>query len=66
MLADRVGVAKGLLEDVARGHIPNIPGELGWRAEGQHNRKSLVTRVVVGTVLVGALVAYLTRDGEDR
>src|SRR3954451_20832891 len=61
MLADRVGVIEGVLEDLAHGHIPNIPSELGWKAEWQHNRKSLVTRVVVGTLLTAGLIAYLTR-----
>ena len=65
MLADRVGVVEGVFEDIGRGHIPNIPSELGWKAEWRHNRKSLVTRVVVGGVLAAALVAYLTRDNED-
>ena len=65
MLADRVGMVEGLVEDVARGHIPNLFGELGWRAEWQHNRKSLVTRVAVGTAVVGALIAYFSRDRDD-
>jgi hypothetical protein len=65
MLADRVGVVEGLVEDIGRGHIPNIPSELGWKAEWRHNRKSLVTRVVVGAVLTTVLVAYLTRDKEE-
>jgi hypothetical protein len=61
MLADRVGVVEGVVDDLARGHVPNIFGELGWKAEWKHNRKSLVTRVVVGTVLTAAAVAYLRR-----
>jgi hypothetical protein len=65
MLADRVGMVEGLAEDVTRGHIPNVFGELGWRAEWQHNRKSLVTRVAVGTAIIGALIAYFSRDRDD-
>ena len=65
MLADRVGMVEGLMEDVARAHIPNVFGELGWRAEWQHNRKSLVTRVAVGTVIIGALIGYFSRDRDD-
>jgi hypothetical protein len=62
MLADRVGMVEGVFEDLARGHIPNIPSELGWKAEWQHNRKSLVTRVLVGAVVTSAVIAYLSRD----
>lgn len=61
MLADRVGIVEGVLDDLAHGHVPNIFGELGWKAEWKHNRKSLVTRVVVGAVLATAAVAYLRK-----
>jgi hypothetical protein len=59
MLADRVGVAEGLVEDLAQGRVPNIFAELGWPAEWKHNRKRLVTRVAVGAVIAVAAVAYL-------
>jgi hypothetical protein len=60
MLADRVGVVEGYLEDLARGHVPNVFAERGWKAEWQHNRRSLVTRVVVGAVFASAAVALLS------
>ncbi len=65
MLADRVGVVEGYVEDLARGHVPNVFAERGWKAEWKHNRKSLVTRVAVGAVLTGVAVAYL-RGGRDK
>ena len=66
MLADRVGVVEGYVADLSRGHIPNVFAERGWKAEWQHNRKSLVTRVAVGALLAGAAVAYLgTRKRGD-
>ncbi len=64
MLADRVGVVEGVLDDLTHGHVPNIFGELGWKAEWKHNRKSLVTGVLVGAVLASVAVAYL-RSGRD-
>ncbi len=65
MLADRVGEVEGVLEDLGRGHVPNIPGELGWKAEWKHNRQSLVTRVLVGAALVAALFSFLRSKRED-
>ncbi|MDT4897946.1 MAG: hypothetical protein QOH25_3023 [Acidobacteriota bacterium] len=59
MLADRVGMVEGVLDDLAHGHVPNIFGELGWKAEWKHNRKSLVTRVAVGAVIATAAFTYL-------
>ena len=64
MLADRVGVVEGILGDLAHGHVPNLFDELGGKAEWRHNRKNLVTGVVVGAVLAAAAVAYL-RSGRD-
>jgi hypothetical protein len=65
MLADRVGVVEGYIEDLTHGHVPNVFAERGWKAEWQHNRKSLVTRVAVGAVLATAAVAYLRRGSDD-
>jgi hypothetical protein len=65
MLADRVGVVEGYLEDLSRGHVPNIFAERGWKAEWKHNRKSLVTRVAVGAVLATAAITYLSRRGDS-
>jgi hypothetical protein len=65
MLADRVGVVEGMLEDLTRGRVPNIFAERGWKAEWKHNRKSLVTRVLVGAVLASAAVVYLRSRRDD-
>src|ERR671916_414385 len=66
MLADRVGVVEGYLEDLSRGHVPNVFAERGWKAEWKHNRQGLVTRVAVGAVLASAAVAYLSsRKGDS-
>jgi hypothetical protein len=65
MLADRVNVVEGLLDDLRHGHVPNIFEELGWKAEWKHNRKNLVWRVLVRSVLTSAAIAYLRRRKED-
>ena len=65
MLADRVNVVEGVLDDLAHGHVPNLIDELGWKAEWRHNRKSLVTRVAVGALITSVAVAYLTRKRRD-
>ncbi len=59
MLADRVGVVEGVLGDLAHGHVPNVPKELGVGAEWRHNRKNLVTGVLVGAALATGVVLYV-------
>ena len=61
MLADRVGVVEGVLEDLARGHVPNVFAERGWKAEWKHNRTSLIGRILLIAILVSAVVAYVGR-----
>src|ERR687893_799800 len=58
MLADRVGVAEGLLEDLNQGRVPNVFAERGLRAEWEHNKSGLVRRILVGVFVVSAAVAY--------
>jgi hypothetical protein len=65
MLADRISMGEGILEDLGRGKIPNIPKELGWAAEWRHNRKSLVCRVLVGVALTLGIITYLRMQGEE-
>src|SRR4051812_17541793 len=38
LVADRVNVGEGLLQDLAHGHIPNIYREMGGPAELRYNR----------------------------
>ena len=57
LLADRINVVEGVVDDVARGHIPNIFAEMGIRSEWQHNRAGLVRKAAIAAAVGG--VAYL-------
>ncbi len=61
LLADRINVVEGILDDLKQGHIPNIFAEKGWKADWQYNRKGLVQNILVGAVVTTAIVALLTR-----
>ena len=65
MLADRVNVVEGVLDDLKHRHVPNVFEELGWKAEWKHNRKNLVGRVLIGAVLTSAATAYLRSRRDD-
>ena len=61
MLADRIQMVEGVADDLARGHIPNIFGEMGLKADWKYNRKALVTKMAVGAALGVGLLALLSR-----
>ncbi len=65
MLADRVGVVEGIVQDLAHGHVPNVFAERGWKAEWQYNRKNLLRRLLVRVVLVSGITGYLWSRRDD-
>ncbi len=65
ILADRVNMVEGIGQDLARGHVPNILGEMGIKAELKHNPAGLVKKVALGAALVGAAV-YLIKRRDDE
>ena len=65
MAADRVDVVEGLVEDLGRGKVPNIPAEMGARAEWKHNRQGFVTKAAVTLAIAGGLFA-LVRSRANR
>jgi len=68
MLADRVGIVEGILDDLKHGHLPNVFAERGWKAEWRYNRTSLVRKVLVRVLLITAVIAYFSsrRAGLNR
>ncbi len=65
MAADRVNVVEGLVQDLGRGRIPNIPAEMGIRSEIEHNATGLLKKVVIsGAVLtLAAAAAHMLASG---
>jgi hypothetical protein len=64
MLADRVNVVEGLVDDLSRGRVPNVFAEMGIKAEWQHNRAGLVKKAAITTAVVGAAWYLLHRRRE--
>ena len=63
MAADRVNVVEGVVDDLARGRVPNVPAEMGARAELAHNRSGLAGKLALtgAAIGLGILVARLAR-----
>ncbi|MFC0252528.1 hypothetical protein [Massilia consociata] len=66
LLADRVNVVEGVVDDLARGHVPNILGEMGIKSEMKHNPAGLAKKVAIAAAVVGTAVYLMNRrDRED-
>lgn len=64
LLADRVNVVEGIVDDLKRGHIPNIFAEKGMKAELKHNPKGLAKKVLV--TLAVTSIAYALLKGKSK
>jgi hypothetical protein len=61
MFADRVNVVEDLVSDLAHGHVPNIPKEMGLRSELRYNRAAFLTKTAI-TLGCAALLAMAWRS----
>ncbi len=61
LIADRVNVVEGIIDDLKRGHVPNIFAEKGWKAEFKHNPKGLAVKLFVAAAVTTAAVMMLRR-----
>lgn len=64
ILADRINVVEGIVDDLKRGHIPNIFAERGWNAEWKYNRKAALTKIAVGLALTAVLVLKISKKSK--
>jgi hypothetical protein len=65
MGADRLNVVEGVVEDLGRGKVPNIPAEMGLRSELRHNPKGFAKKVAVVAVLGAAIFAWSRRSRRE-
>lgn len=58
-------MVEGLLEDLARGRVPNVPGEMGMRAEWRHNKDGLIRKAAIAATVTLVVAALLKRRDHD-
>jgi len=61
LLADRINVIEGIIDDIRDGHFPNILVERGLKSEWKYNKKELITKVAAGVIITAAFIMFLTR-----
>jgi hypothetical protein len=66
IFADRVNVVEGIVDDLKRGHIPNIFAEKGMKAELKHNPKGFAKRMLVTVAVASIAYAILSKKSKRR
>lgn len=61
ILADRINVFEGVIEDLAKGHLPNIIKERGLGVELKYNTKRFVAKTVLCSLAATAVAAYILK-----
>ena len=61
LLADRVNVVEGVVDDLLKGKIPNIFAEQGMKAELKHNPMGLFKKVAIGAAVAAAVVTLIAK-----
>ena len=59
LLADRVNVVEGIIDDVRHGTLPNIFVERGWTAEWKYNRKGAIKSIAIGLTVTAAVITLI-------
>jgi len=66
MGADRINVVEGVLQDLGRGKVPNIPAEMGVKSEWQHNKLGLATKIAVAGAVSAVIFALVRSRRSDK
>lgn len=66
VLADRINVVEGIVDDIRHGHIPNILAEKGWNAAWKYNREGLIKKLAITAAVAVGLVYLLHRNHSEE
>jgi hypothetical protein len=66
VLADRIDVVQGKLNDISQGIIPNPWIERGWRAEWKHNRPAFVGKIATTAFVITAGIILISRNRKRK
>lgn len=66
ILADRINVVEGIIDDLSHGHVPNIAKERGWKAEWKHNRAGAIKSIAIGAAVSAAIIGYLVYQQQNK
>lgn len=66
VLADRINVVEGLVDDLRQGIVPNVFAERGWNAAWRYDRKNTIKKVAIGAAVTAAVVTFFVMRRERK
>jgi len=66
ILADRINVIEGKINDLKHGVLPNPWIERGWRAEWKHNRPAFIRKAATTALLITAGIMLMSRKNRSK
>lgn len=66
VVADRINVVEGIIDDLRHGTVPNIPKEKGMKADLEVNPTGLATKVLVTALVATAVIGLFAYSRNDR
>lgn len=61
LIADRVNMVEGIIDDIRKGIFPNIIAERGWKAEWKHNRKGVIKKAAFVALMATAAFIIVSK-----
>jgi hypothetical protein len=59
IMADKINVVEGIIEDFAHGTVPNIWAEKGYNAQLKHDRQGMLVKIATAAAVTAGLVYWL-------
>ncbi|PJJ60199.1 hypothetical protein [Hymenobacter chitinivorans] len=66
IVADRVQVVEGILDDLVHGTVPNIWAEKGYDVEWKHNRTAFITKMATIAALTAGTIVWLSSGNKEK
>ncbi|HEY0041710.1 MAG TPA: hypothetical protein VGB71_13655 [Flavisolibacter sp.] len=60
VVADRINVIEGIVDDIKQGHFPNLIAERGWKAEWKYNKQGVIQNIAIAAVVATVAISLLS------
>jgi hypothetical protein len=62
MLADRVNMVEGVVDDIKHGHFPNVLAERGYHMDWKYHKESFIAKSIIAGIVATAAYGILRKQ----